>query len=289
MFFKDRHALRATYGILTSVLLFLVVFLAGPVLSVENSESAKNLVPTLLANPDVRVSLANKILDQISKDSSDKQINLIIRVGRPLLVPAISANLSSPATIVELQNDVELGYRFVTTNESITTIPIKPLFASLLAAMGKVDPLFKNSKKTLKDVKPITLTRDRNTAKIGTWLSYARAGYIALIILLAISLFFFVRFSTSGKRALRGIGKRVLAVGILSIVQFIVIAIVASAFARKATEPLVKTVVPVAARALFSYYESIGIALIIIGAVAILIARRIGFSAQKISVVTAEV
>ena len=283
MFFKDRHKLRATYGILTSVLLFLVVFLAGPVLSVENSESAKNLVPTLLDNPDVRVSLSNKILDQISKDSSDKQINLIIRVGRPLFVPIISANLSSPATIAELQNDVELGYRFVTTNEPTTTIPIKPLFASLLAAIGKVNPLIKNSKITLKDVKPITLTRDRNTAKIGTWLSYARAGYIALIMLLAFSLFFFVRFSTSGKRALRGIGKRVLAVGILSIVQFFAIAIVASTFAGRAADPLVKAVIPVAARALFSYYESIGIALTIIGAVAILFARRIGFSAQKMS------
>jgi hypothetical protein len=288
MFFKDRRKLRTTYGILTSVLLFLVVFLAGPVLTVENSESARNLVPTLLANPDVRVSLSNKILDQISKDSSDMQIRLIIGIGRPLLVPAISANLSSPAIIAELQNDVELGYRFITTNEPTATIPIKPLFASLLAAMGKIDPLFKNSRKTLKDVKPITLTRDRNTAKIGTWLSYARAGYIALIIFLALSLFFFVRYSTSGKRALQGIGKRVLAVGILSIVQFIAIAIVASTFARKAANPLVKSVVPVAARALFSYYQSIGIALTIIGAVTILIAKRIGFSVQKMSPVNAE-
>jgi hypothetical protein len=68
MFFRNRRKLRATFGILTTLLLFLVVLLSGPVMSVENSESAKNLVPTLLKNTDVRTSISNKILDQISND-----------------------------------------------------------------------------------------------------------------------------------------------------------------------------------------------------------------------------
>jgi hypothetical protein len=263
MFFRNRRKLRATFGILTTLLLFLVVLLSGPVMSVENSESAKNLVPTLLKNTDVRTSISNKILDQISKDNSDKKVTKSIEA------------------VTELQNDVQLGYDFVTTNEPAITIQVKPLLSSLIGAMSSVDPQFKDAKKILKEVKPMTLTRDGNTPKIGTYLSYARDSYVALILLLAFSLFFFLRFSATGKRALRAIGTRVLVVGVLAIAQFFAIAIIASKFAKQATDPLAKTAIPVAARALFSYYQSIGIALAILGAVAVLISSRMGVSTQS--------
>jgi hypothetical protein len=281
MFFRNRRKLRATFGILTTLLLFLVVLLSGPVMSVENSESAKNLVPTLLKNTDVRTSISNKILDQISKDNSDKKVTKSIEAKRAKFVGAISSNLPSPATVTELQNDVQLGYDFVTTNEPAITIQVKPLLSSLIGAMSSVDPQFKDAKKILKEVKPMTLTRDGNTPKIGTYLSYARDSYVALILLLAFSLFFFLRFSATGKRALRAIGTRVLVVGVLAIAQFFAIAIIASKFAKQATDPLAKTAIPVAARALFSYYQSIGIALAILGAVAVLISSRMGVSTQS--------
>jgi hypothetical protein len=204
-----------------------------------------------------------------------------IEAKRAKFVGAISSNLSSPATVTELQNDVQLGYDFVTTNEPAITIQVKPLLSSLIGAMSSVDPQFKDAKKILKEVKPMTLTRDGNTPKIGTYLSYARDSYVALILLLAFSLFFFLRFSATGKRALRAIGTRVLVVGVLAIAQFFAIAIIASKFAKQATDPLAKTAIPVAARALFSYYQSIGIALAILGAVAVLISSRMGVSTQS--------
>ncbi|OIQ72357.1 hypothetical protein GALL_460170 [mine drainage metagenome] len=61
----------------------------------------------------------------------------------------------------------------------------------------------------------------------------------------------------------------------LAIAQFIALAIIASKIANNATDPTVKAVIPVAARALFSYYQSIGIALVLVGAVAIFIASRL--------------
>lgn len=243
-------------------------------MSLENSDSAKNLVPVILKNADVKASLSNKILDQLS-DGTDPLITEIIKVKRAEFVLAISDALSSPATIVELQKDVGLGYEFVTTNEPTATIQVKPLLATLISALSRVEPQFKVAKRVLKDVKPMTLTRDASSPQIGKWLSYARDLYVALILLLALSLFFFLRFSANGKRALRAIGTRVLVVGVLAIAQFFAIAIIASNFAKNATDTTIKAVIPVAARALFSYYQSIGIALTVLGAVAVLIATRL--------------
>jgi hypothetical protein len=289
IFFKNRRKLRATFGILTTAFLFLVVLLSGPVMSVENSESAKNLVPALLKNTDVRTSLSNKILDQISKGNTDNKVTKSIEAKRAKFVSAISSDLSSPATITELQNDVQLGYHFVTTNEPTITIQVKPLLASLIGAMSSVDPQFKDAKRILKEVKPMTLTRDGNMPKIGTYLAYARGAYVALIFLLAFALFFFLRFSASGKRALRAVGTRVLVVGLLAIAQFFAIAIIASRFAKNATDPLAKTAIPVAARALFSFYQSIGIALATVGAVAVFIASRMESQSEKMGLVNAEI
>jgi hypothetical protein len=109
IFFKNRRKLRAFFGILTSIFLFLVVLLSGPVMSVENSESTKNLVPALLKNTDVRTSLSNKILDQISKGNTDNKVTKSIEVKHAKFVSAISSDLSSSATIAELQKDVQLG------------------------------------------------------------------------------------------------------------------------------------------------------------------------------------
>lgn len=274
MFFQDRRKLRAIFGSLAAVLLFLVFFLSGPVMSVENSDSAKNLVPTILKNPDVRASIANKIVDQVA-DGADAPVTNSIKSKRPEFVSAISSELFSPATITELQKDVEIGYQFLTTNEPTTTIQLKPLIASLISALGQVDPQFNDAKKVLSEVKPMTLTRDASTPQIGKWISYALDLYVALILLLIVSIFFYVRFSASGKRALRGIGTRVLAVGVLSIAQFIAIAIIATKIAKNTADTTVQTVIPVAARALFSYYQSIGIGLTVLGAAAILIATRL--------------
>jgi hypothetical protein len=281
IFFKNRRKLRGFFGMLTTIFLFLVVFLSGPVMSVENSDSAKNLVPTLLNNADVRASLSNKIVDQIAKGNTNQQLVKVIEIKRPQLVKAISDGLGSPATITELQNDVELGYHFVTTNEPSVTIQAKPLLVTFRSALSKVDSQFKDTKKILKDVKPMVMTRDGKMPQIGAYLSYARDAYVGLIILLAISLFFFLRFSASGKRALRAMGTRVLAVGVLAIAQFFAIAIIASKFANKATDTLAKTIIPVAARALFSYYQSIGIGLAIVGAVAIFISTRMSGPTKK--------
>jgi uncharacterized membrane protein (DUF485 family) len=155
--------------------------------------------------------------------------------------------------------------------------------------MSSVDPQFKDTKRILKEVKPMTLTRDGNMPKIGTYLAYARGAYVALIFLLAFSLFFFLRFSATGKRALRAVGTRVLVVGLLAIAQFFVIAIIASRFAKNATDPLAKTAIPVAARALFSFYQSIGIALAIVGAAAVFIASRMESQSEKMTAVNAEI
>ena len=274
MLFKNRRKLRVLFSLFTSLLLFLVIFVSGPVMSLESSDSAKNLVPALLNNADVRTSLSNKIVDQVGK-GTDPLITMSIKSKRAAFVSAISGELSSPTIIQELQKDVGLAYGFVTTSEPSITIQVKPLFASLISAMSKVDPLFENGKKVLKDIEPVTLTRDASTPGIGKWLSYARNLYVALILLLAISLFFFLRFSANGKRALRGIGTKVLSVGVLAIAQFLAIEIIASKFAAKATDSTIRTVIPVAARELFSYYQSIGIALVVLGAVAILIATRL--------------
>jgi len=274
IFFKNRRKLRTTFGALTGLLLFLVFFLSGPVTSVENSDSAKNLVPTILKNVDVQASLSNRILDQVA-EGADAPVTNSINSKRAEFVSTISSALTSPATIAELQNDVEIGYQFLTTNEPTTTLQLKPLIASLISALSQVDPQFKDAKKVLSEVKPMTLTRDASTPQIGEWISYAFDLYIALILLLVVSIFFYVRFSANAKHALRGIGTRVLVVGVLSIAQFIAITIIATKIAKNTADTTIQTVIPVAARALFSYYQSIGIALIVLGTAAVLIATRL--------------
>jgi len=279
MFFKNRPKLRVFFGLLVSLLLFLVVFISGPVVTLENSDSAEHLVPVLLKNADVRASLSNKIVEQF-ESGADSPITFSIKANRDEFVSAISGQLSSAVTIKELQKDVGLIYRFVTTNDPTTTIQVRPLYASLLTAMGKIDPLFKIAKVVLKDIEPMVLTRDAATPQIGKWLSLARKLFVALIFLLGFSLFFFLRFSATGKRALRAVGTRVLVVGVLSIAQFLAIQALAKNFAGSATDTTIKTVVPVAARTLFSYYQSIGIGLVVLGAIAIFIATRLKTTAR---------
>lgn len=238
------------------------------------SASAKNLVPTLLKNAKVRDSLANTILDQVLV-GTEAPLVAGIRARRSEFVSAISAELLSPATIDELQKDVVIGYDFVATSQPTRTIDIRPLLNSLLSAMSQVDPLYQGAKQVLEALKPLTLTRSASMPEIGQWLSFAWFLYIALILLLALSLFFFLRFAASAKRALRGIGIRVLVVGVLTIGQFFAFVMFASAYAKNATNTMIATIVPVAARALFSYYQTLGIALVVLGAIAVFISTRL--------------
>ena len=279
-FFQNRQKLRATFGVSTVLLMFLVVSLSGPMMIVGSSASVKNLVPTVLQDDGVRATLAYRILNRV-EDGSGPIVMVAIEAKRGEFVRAISAKLSSPGTVAVLQQDVGIAYDFVATNQPTRTIDIQPLIDSLLSAMGEVDPQYAFVQHFLKDVKPITLTRSVSMPNIGKWISIARYFYLALIFFLALSLFFSFKFAASAKEAVRGTGVRVLIVGILAIAQFFALVKLAEPYAKTATYTLTM-IVPVAVRALFSYYLTLGIALVVLGAIAIFVSTRLGTPKMQI-------
>ena len=252
--------------------MFLVVFFSGPMMIVSSSATAKNLVPKLLANSDVRQTLSTRILDQVA-NGAEPLVSAVINSQRKRFIDAISAQLSSPATVAQLQKDVVIAYDFVATNQPTRSLDIRPLIDSLISAMSQVNPLYAFAKPVLKGVKPITLTRSATMPNIGKWVSFARYFYLALIILLATSLFFFFKFAASARQAVRGTGIRVLVVGIAAIVEYFVLVVIADPYA-KTTSNTLTMIVPVAVRVLFSYYLTLGIAMVVIGAIAMFISTR---------------
>ena len=260
--------------------MFLVVVLSGPMMFVRSSASAKNLVPKVLQDDGVRATLAYRILNQVENGAGPIVI-AAIEAKRGELVRAISAKLSSPGTIAVLQNDVGIAYDFVATNQPTRTIDIQPLINSLLPAMAEVDPLYVFVQLFLRDVYPITLTRDASMPNIGKWISIARYFYLALIIFLALSLLFFFRFAASAKDAVKGTGIRVLIVGILAIAQFFALVKLADPYAKTVTDTLT-IMVPVATRAFFAYYKTLGIAMVVVGAIAMFISTRISAPSQQL-------
>ena len=279
-FFQNRRKSRATFGVLTSLLMFLVVSLSGPILIVGSSASVKNLVPKVLEDDGVRGTLAYRILNQVEKGAGPIVI-ATIEAKRGEFVRAISAKLSSPSTVAELQKDVGIAYNFVATNQPTRTIDIQPLINSLLSAMGEVDPLYAFVKHFLKNVKPITLTRNASMPNIGKWIPIARYFYLALFFFLALSLFFFFRFAASAKDAVKGTGIRVLVVGILAITEYFVLVMIAAPYGITATDTLTM-IVPVATRALFSYYIALGIAMVVLGAITIFVSTRLHTPSQQL-------
>lgn len=240
---------------------------------VSSSATAKNLVPKLLENVGVRETLSTRILDQVAS-GAEPLVSAIINAQRSEFIHTISNQLASPGTVVELQKDVVIAYDFIVTSQPTQSLDIRPLINSLISAMSQVNPLYAFAKPILKSVKPITLTRDASMPNIGKWISIARYFYLALIFLLALSLFFFFRFAASAKEAVKGTGIRVLAVGILAIAQYFLMVALAAPYAKTATDALTM-IVPVAVRALFTYYLTLGIAMVVLGAIAIFIAPRL--------------
>ena len=260
--------------------MFLVVSLSGPMMFVRSSDSAKNLVPKVLQDDGVRGTLAYRILNQVENGAGPIVI-AAVEAKRGEFVRAISTKLSSPSTVAVLQKDVGIAYDFLATNQPTRTIDIQPLINSLLSAMGEVDLLYVFVEHFLKDVKPITLTRSTTMPDIGKWLAIARYFYLALILFLALSLFFFFRFAASAKDAVKGTGIRVLGVGVLAIVQFFALVKLAEPYAKTYTDTLT-IIVPVATRAFFSYYKPLGIAMVVLGSIAIYISTQLITPSQQL-------
>ena len=259
--------------------MFLVVFLSGPMMLVGSSSAAKNLVPQILQDYGVRATLSSRILDQVAT-GSEPLVSAIINAKRSEFIHAISAQLTSPTTVAELQKDAVIAYDFVATNQPTRTLDIRPLINSLVTAMSQVNPLYAFAKPVLKGIKPITLTREASMPNIGKWISIARYFYFALIFFLALSLFFFFRFAASAKDAVKGTGIRVLIVGVLAIVQFFALVKLADPYAKTYTDTLT-IIVPVATRAFFSYYKTLGVAMVVLGAIAIFISTRLRPPSQQ--------
>ena len=285
-FFQNRGKRRTTFGVMTALLMFLIVSLSGPLMIVGSSASAKNLVPKLLADAGVRATLSSRILDQVAT-GAEPLVSAIINAKRSEFIHAISAQLSSPTTVAELQKDAVIAYDFVATNQPTRTLDIRPLINSLITAMSQVNPLYAFAKPVLRGIKPITLTRDTSMPNIGKWISIARYFYLTLIFFLALSLFFFFRFAASAKDAIKGTGIRVLIVGILAIIQYFVMVMIAAPYDKTATDTLTM-IVPVAVRALFSYYIALGIAMVVLGAIAIFISTRLRTPSQQLKPAPAE-
>jgi len=260
--------------------MFLVVSLSGPMMFVRSSASAKNLVPKVLQDDGVRWTLSYRILNQVENGAGPIVI-AAIEAKRGEFVRAISAQLSSPSTVAVLQKDVGIAYDFVATNQPTRTIDIQPLINSLLSAMGEVDPLYVFVQHFLRDVKPITLTRDASMPNISKWISIARYFYLALIIFLALSLFFFFRFAASAKDAIKGTGIRVLVVGILAVTEYFLTVTIAAPYGITATDTLTM-IVPVATRTFFNYYKTLGIAMVVLGALAIFVATWLRTPTQQL-------
>ena len=260
--------------------MFLVVSLSGPMMFVLSSASAKNLVPKVLQDEGVRRTLAYRILNQI-ENGAGPIIIATIEAKRGEFVRAISAQLKSPSTVAVLQKDVGIAYDFLATNQPTRTIDIRPLIDSLLSAMGEVDPLYAFVQHFLKDVKPITLTHDALMPDISEWFSIARYFYLALIFFLALSLFFFFRFAASAKDAVKGTGIRVLVVGLLAVIEYFVMVTIAAPYGVTATDTLTM-LVPVATRAFLNYYKTLGIAMVVLGVLAIFVSTRLRIPSQQL-------
>jgi hypothetical protein len=260
--------------------MFMVVSLSGPMMFVRSSASVKNLVPKVLLDEGVRRTLAYRILNQVENGAGPIVI-AAIEAKRGELVRAISAQLVSPSTVSVLQKDVGIAYDFVATNQPTRTIDIQPLSDSLLSAMGEVDPLYAFVQHFLKDVKPITLTRDASMPNISKWIPIAQYFYLALIIFLAFSLFFYFRFAASAKEAVKGTGIRVLVVGLLAVIEYFVILSIAAPYGITATDTLTM-IVPVATHAFFNYYKTLGIAMVVLGALAIFVSTRLRTPTQQL-------
>lgn len=252
---------------------------------IRSSASAKNLVPKVLQDEGVRRTLAYRILNQVENGAGPIVI-AAIEAKRGEFVRAISAQLASPSTVAVLQKDVGIAYDFMATNQPTRTIDIQPLIDSLLSAMGEVDPLYAFVQHFLKDVKPITLTREASMPNISKWISIARYFYLALIIFLAFSLFFFFRFAAGAKEAVKGTGIRVLVVGILAVTEYFLMVTIAAPYGITATDTLTM-IVPVATRAFFNYYKTLGIAMIVLGATAIFVSTRLSAPSQQLKPVAA--
>lgn len=260
--------------------MFLVVSFSGPMMFVGSSASAKNLVPKVLQDEGVRRTIAYRILNQVENGAGPIVI-AAIETKRSEFVRAISAQLASPSTVAVLQKDVGIAYDFVATNQPTRMIDIQPLIDPLLSAMGEVEPLYAFVQHFLKDVKPIALTRNASMPNIGKWISIARYFYLALIFLLALSLFFFFRFAASAKEAVKGTGIRVLVVGILAVTEYFVMVTIAAPYGITATDTLTM-IVPVATRAFFAYYKTLGIAMVVLGALGIFVSTRLRTPSQQI-------
>jgi hypothetical protein len=265
--------------------MFLVVSLSGPIMFVGSSASAKNLVPKVLQDEGVRRALAYRLLNQVENGAGPIVI-AALEAKRGEFVRVISAQLTSPSTVTVLQKDVGIAYDFVATNQPTRTIDIQPLIDSLLSAMGEVDPLYAFVEHSLKDVKPISLTREASMPNISKWISIARYFYLTLIFLLALSLFFFFRFAASAKKAVKGTGIRVLVVGILAVTEYFLMVTIAAPYGITAIGTLTM-IVPVATRAFFNYYKTLGIAMVVLGATAIFVSTQLRTPSQQLKPVPA--
>ncbi|MFM8253741.1 MAG: hypothetical protein ACKN9O_00710, partial [Actinomycetota bacterium] len=116
-FYKGKVGLSRLFAVTTILTLFLFVLAFGSWWSVGRSAGAEGVATSLLANKEVRESVAEKLIEQVTSDV-DAEIKDVVEEKKDLLVQAVADVLANPEVNAETKKVIDQIYSFYTGEAS---------------------------------------------------------------------------------------------------------------------------------------------------------------------------
>jgi hypothetical protein len=247
-------------------LIFLPI-VSGVYLAVGKSNPAPKIANALLAKSEFRDAAANKLIENISKDSEGIQALLFEAKAKEIRV-ALSDAMGTKAFEDEVVVITQKAYDFYVDGDAQSgSIDIRPIASMALKAFSKVAPLLSLAEGQIKDISPIALTSSKSDVD----LKQIKNGFTWLVFLLWVGFILFSalywRFASNLHNGLKFAGIQSAVFAAISILIFLIGSAAGGSIGGNSADQLPQIAIPIVAQALISPFLTLAILGFIVSAI----------------------
>ena len=259
IFLTAKRGPAITFAVLSTVLLIILPIVSGVYLAVGKSNPAPKIAHSLLAKSELRDAAANKLIENISKDTKGAEALLFKAKGKEIR-EALSDAMGTKAFEDEVVVITQKAYDFYVDGDTqAATIDIRPIASMALTAISEVNPLFSLAKDQIKDIAPIDLKSgdsDINLVQI-------KKRFTGVVFVLWIGFILFSalywRFASNLHNALKFSGIQSAIFAVISILIFLIGSAAGGSIGGNSADQLPQIAIPIVAQALISPFLTLAI------------------------------
>lgn len=259
IFLTAKRGPAITFAALSTVILIFLPIVSGVYLSAGKSNPAPKIANALLAKSEFRDAAANKLIENISKDSEGIEA-LLFEAKAKEIRAALSDAMGTKAFEDEVVVITQKAYNFYIDGDAQSgSIDIRPIASMALKAFSKVAPLLSLAEGQIKDIAPINLTSSKSDID----LKQIKTGFTGLVFVLWIGFILFSalywRFASNLHNALKFSGIQSSVFAVISILIFLIGSAAGGSIGGNSADQLPQIAIPIVAQVLISPFLTLAI------------------------------